>query len=182
MNPKHCSSFFQKRRTLQQFKQQQDQKEKDCLHQRTITRTRKRIPRQKIPKPNREISDSVSFKTQRSPGWFSVLSNRALRCIEIAVKNSFFCFQVKIWFQNRRAKWKRVKAGLTSSSGSRTTGGHSGTGTKIVVPIPVHVNRFAVRSQHQQLEKCGPGLLHLGGLTSRTLGSSSSGFSVANQR
>uniref|UniRef100_A0A182FEH5 Uncharacterized protein n=1 Tax=Anopheles albimanus TaxID=7167 RepID=A0A182FEH5_ANOAL len=27
------------------------------------------------------------------------------------------------------------------------------SGTKIVVPIPVHVNRFAIRSQHQQMEK-----------------------------
>ncbi|KAG5670071.1 hypothetical protein PVAND_000357 [Polypedilum vanderplanki] len=33
------------------------------------------------------------------------------------------------------------------------------TGTKIVVPIPVHVNRFAIRHQHQTMEKlslCGP--------------------------
>lgn len=33
------------------------------------------------------------------------------------------------------------------------------TGNKIVVPIPVHVNRFAIRHQHQTMEKlslCGP--------------------------
>lgn len=32
-------------------------------------------------------------------------------------------------------------------------GRNGASGTKIVVPIPVHVNRFAVRSQHQQMEK-----------------------------
>nr|ADJ18239.1 Gbx protein [Steromphala varia] len=54
--------------------------------------------------------------------------------------------QVKIWFQNRRVKWKRVKAGL-----AHTRNSHDGANKpKIVVPIPVHVNRIAIRkSQHQ---------------------------------
>lgn len=65
-----------------------------------------------------------------------------------------FLLKVKIWFQNRRAKWKRVKAGLTSHGISRNSSNNgTGSSTKIVVPIPVHVNRFAVRSQHQHMEK-----------------------------
>ena len=64
--------------------------------------------------------------------------------------------QVKIWFQNRRAKWKRVKAGLVH--GRPVPEGMNKP--KIVVPIPVHVNRLAIRSQHQQIEKQARGSVY----------------------
>ncbi len=44
--------------------------------------------------------------------------------------------QVKIWWQNRRAKWKRIKAGQL-----RQFSAHCQTNNKIFCPIPVHVKK-----------------------------------------
>jgi len=43
--------------------------------------------------------------------------------------------QVKIWWQNRRAKWKRIKAGQL-----RQFSAHCET-NKVLCPIPVHVKK-----------------------------------------
>ncbi|UJR31322.1 hypothetical protein I4U23_018820 [Adineta vaga] len=44
--------------------------------------------------------------------------------------------QVKIWWQNRRAKWKRIKA-----TQLRQFPTHCQTNNKILCPIPVHVKK-----------------------------------------
>nr|CAI5849849.1 unnamed protein product [Callosobruchus analis] len=61
----------------------------------------------------------------------------------------------------------QIAAALRLSTGPHQGGNKAGNQQKgkLVVPIPVHVNRFAVRSQHQQLERA------LGDLAGRVLAS-----------
>ncbi len=43
---------------------------------------------------------------------------------------------MKIWWQNRRAKWKRIKAGQL-----RQFSTHCQTNNQIFCPMPVHVKK-----------------------------------------
>lgn len=131
---------------LNQFQQEQT---KSLMNQSlTISDTDEDDDNSSISSLNKTTNTSSSSSTRRKRTAFSneqlieleaeFQQKKYLSLVErsqIARSLHLSEIQVKIWWQNRRAKWKRIKAGQL-----RQFSTHCET-NKILCPIPVHVKK-----------------------------------------